>query len=42
MPKKIVPLAAIDVSKSKTKENDYKLADGDGRYLPVTVSGGKL
>jgi len=41
MPKKIVPLAAIDVSKSKTKENDYKLADGDGRYLLVTVSGGK-
>lgn len=42
MPKKIVPLAAIDVSKSEPKENDNKLADGDGRYLPVTVSGGKL
>jgi len=42
MPKKIVPLAAIDVSKSEPKENDNKLADSDGRYLFVTVSGGKL
>jgi len=42
MPKKIAPLSATDVSKSKPKEKDYKLADGDGMYLLVTVSGGKL
>lgn len=42
MPKKIAPLSATDISKSKPKEKDYKLADGDGMYLLVTVSGGKL
>ncbi len=42
MPKKIPSLSATDVSKSKPKEKDYKLADGDGMYLLVTVSGGKL
>jgi hypothetical protein len=42
MPKKIAPLSATDVSKAKPKEKDYKLADGDGMYLLVTVSGGKL
>lgn len=42
MPKKIAPLSATDVSKAKPKERDYKLADGDGMYLLVTVSGGKL
>jgi len=42
MPKKIAPLSATDISKAKSKEKDYKLADGDGMYLLVTVSGGKL
>ena len=42
MPKKIASLSATDVSKSKPKKKDYRLADGDGMYLLVTVSGGKL
>lgn len=42
MPKKIAPLSATDVSKAKPRDKDYKLADGEGMYLLVTVSGGKL
>ena len=42
MPKKIASLSATDASKSKPKEKDYKLADGDGMYPLVTVSGGTL
>jgi len=42
MPKKIKPLAAIEVEKAKPKENDYKLSDGMGLHLLVTPSGGKL
>lgn len=42
MPKKIAPLSDVQVNKAKPKEKDYKLADGDGMYLLVTVSGGKL
>lgn len=42
MPKRIKPLSAIDVSKAKPKEKEYKLSDGDGLYLQVTPTGGKL
>jgi integrase len=42
MPKRTLPLADIQVNKAKPKDRDYKLADGGGMYLLVTVSGGKL
>lgn len=42
MPKRIMPLAAIEVEKAKTKANEYKLSDGLGLHLLVTPSGGKL
>jgi integrase len=42
MPKKIVPLTDTQIRQSKPKDKDYKLADGDGLYLLVTPSGGKL
>jgi len=42
MPKRILPLTDIQVNKAKSKEKNYKLADGGGMYLLVTVSGGKL
>lgn len=42
MPKRIAPLSDLQVSKAKPKAKDYKLADGGGMYLLVTVSGGKL
>lgn len=43
MPKKITPLSETKVRNSKTqREKDYKLFDGGGLYLLITVSGGKL
>ena len=38
------PMALTDISikNAKPRERDYKLADGGGLYLLVTVSGGKL
>ncbi len=42
MPKRIMPLSAIEVEKAKPKENEYKLSDGYGLHLLVTPSGGKL
>jgi len=42
MPKRIAPLSDTQVSKAKSKESDYKLADGGGLYLLVTTTGGKL
>ena len=42
MPKRILPVTDIQVNKAKSKEKNYKLADGGGMYLLVTVSGGKL
>lgn len=42
MPKRIPPLTDLQVSKARLKNKDYKLADGGGMYLLVTVSGGKL
>ena len=42
MPKKTTSLSDVQIKKSKPEDNDYKLSDGDGMYLLVTVSGGKL
>lgn len=42
MPKRIPPLTDLQISKARPKNKDYKLADGSGMYLLVTVSGGKL
>ena len=42
MPKRIVPLSDIQVSKAKPKDKDYNLFDGGGLYLLVTSTGGKL
>lgn len=42
MPKRIPPLADIQVKNAKPKNKDYKLADGSGLYLLVTPTGGKL
>ena len=42
MPKRIVPLSAMQVSKAKPRDKDYKLFDGKGLYLLVTSTGGKL
>ncbi len=42
MPKKIIPLSDMQVNKAKPKSKAYKLTDGGGLYLLVTVSGGKL
>ncbi|HEY3309704.1 MAG TPA: integrase arm-type DNA-binding domain-containing protein [Desulfuromonadaceae bacterium] len=42
MPKKIVPLSDIQVSKAKPKDKPYKLTDGDGLFLLATPTGGKL
>ncbi|MEN6373838.1 MAG: integrase arm-type DNA-binding domain-containing protein [Smithella sp.] len=43
MPKRINPLSEIKVRNSKPQqEKDYKLFDGGGLYLLITVSGGKL
>ena len=42
MPKRIMPLTALEVEKAKPKDKDYKLSDGGGLYLLVTPSGGKL
>jgi integrase len=41
MRKKITPLSATDVSKSKPGDADYKMSDGQGLYLLVTAKGGK-
>lgn len=42
MPKKISELTDIQVKNAKAKDKDYKLMDGNGLYLLVTSSGGKL
>jgi integrase len=42
MPKRILPLTDLQVSRSKPREKQYALFDGDGLYLLVTPSGGKL
>ncbi len=42
MRKRIVPLADIQARNAKPKGRDYKLTDGQGLYLLVTTTGGKL
>ena len=42
MPKKATPLTDLEIKKAKPRDKEYKLSDGDGLYLLVTLSGGKL
>lgn len=42
MPKRIVPLTDLQVSKAKAKKKPTSLFDGGGLFLLVTPSGGKL
>lgn len=42
MPKRIISLSDIQVVKAKQKDKPYKLADGEGLFLLVTPTGGKL
>lgn len=42
MPKRIAPLTATQVEKSKPQDKEYKLFDGGGLFLLITPSGGKL
>ena len=38
MPKRIAQLSDIQVKTAKPKEIDYKLADGGGLYLLITLA----
>ena len=42
MPKRVVSLSDAQVSKAKARPGQYALRDGDGLYLLVTPTGGKL
>lgn len=42
MPKKIIPLTEIKIKNAKSKAQAYKLFDGNGLFLLITPSGGKL
>lgn len=42
MPKKIIPLSEMQISKAKPRDKEYKLFDGAGLFLLVTPTGGKL
>ena len=42
MPKRTLPLSELQVRNAKPKDKEYKLSDGQGLYLLVTPSGGKL
>lgn len=42
MPKRIVPLTPMQVSKARPQGKEFKLFDGGGLFLLVTPSGGKL
>ena len=42
MPKRIAPLVDTRLRNAKPKEKPYKLTDGNGLYLLVTPTGGKL
>lgn len=42
MRKRIVPLSDVQARNAKPKEKDYKLSDGQGLYLLVATTGGKL
>jgi len=42
MPKRVIPLSDVKVRNAKAKGKDYKLTDGEGLYLLVSSTGGKL
>lgn len=42
MPKRVLPLSYLKISKAKPQDKEYRLFDGGGLYLAVTPSGGKL
>jgi hypothetical protein len=42
VPKRIVPLSPAQVKNAKPRKTEYKLFDGEGLFLLVTPSGGKL
>jgi integrase len=42
MPKRINPLSEVKVRTAKPMEKEYKLFDGNGLYLLITPTGGKL
>jgi hypothetical protein len=42
MARKVTPLTAIEIKNAKPKEKEYKLSDGNGLFLLVKPSGGKL
>lgn len=42
MPKKVLPLTDVQVKNAKPSSTDFKLSDGNGLYLLVTKTGGKL
>lgn len=42
MPRRIAPLADRQIKTAKPAEKDYKIFDGNGLYMLVTPSGGKL
>lgn len=42
MPKRITPLSDVKVRTAKPYETEYKIFGGDGLFLLVTPSGGKL
>lgn len=42
MPKRILPLSDLQISKAKAKDKDHALFDGGGLYLLITPTGGKL
>lgn len=42
MRQRIVPLSDVQVRNAKSKEKDYKLSDGQGIYLLIATTGGKL
>lgn len=42
MPKRILPLTDTAISKARPKEKEYCLYDGDGLYIVITLTGGKL
>ncbi|MGE0918059.1 tyrosine-type recombinase/integrase [Trichlorobacter lovleyi] len=42
MPKRVLPLSDLKISKAKPQDKEYRLFDGGGLYLAVTPSGGKL
>jgi hypothetical protein len=42
MRQRVVPLSDVQLRTAKPKEKDYKLSDGQGLYLLINTTGGKL